>query len=181
VNPVFPLAPAPVLRTPRLLLRPLAAGDVPAMFAYASEPGFFQYVSDVPAEVRDAYQPRHAEAHLAELLELVQRGYPNWGIVPEGTARPVGAIRLKPSAEDGTPELGYGLASAWRGQGLATEAAQAVVAWAAHHGPPGHPLVARCDPRNLASAAILRRVGFKPWGRDGRGSLLFKFMAGAAP
>ncbi|MEA3202358.1 MAG: [ribosomal protein S5]-alanine N-acetyltransferase [Thermoplasmata archaeon] len=172
------LGPAPVLRTPRLLLRPLGPGDAAAMFAYAGEPGFFQYVHDVPAEVRDRYEPRHAEAHLRELLELAARGYPNWGIVPEGADQPVGAIRFKPALEDGGPELGYGLASAWRGQGLASEAAVAVVQWALPH---AHgPLVARADPRNLASHAVLRHAGFRPAGADGRGSLLFKLAAGAA-
>jgi ribosomal-protein-alanine N-acetyltransferase len=177
VNSVLAPAPAPILRTPRLLLRPLTPADAPAVFAYAGEPGFFRFIDDVPAEVRDAYRPHHAEAHLRELLDLAARGFPNWGIVPLGTDRPVGAIRLKPAAENGAPELGYGLASAWRGKGLAGEAAAAVVAWALPRTPL---LVARADPRNLVSHAVLRRAGFRPAGADSRGRLLFNLTAGAA-
>jgi RimJ/RimL family protein N-acetyltransferase len=175
---VFALLPAPVLRTPRLLLRPLTVADAPAVFAYASEPGFFQFIDDVPAEVRAAYQPRHAEEHLRDLLALAERGYPNWGIVPEGTDRPVGAVRFRPAVEDGTPELGYALAAAWRGQRLATEAAGAVLGWALHH---TRAVVARCDPQNHASVAILERLGFTPSGADARGRLLFKLINPTGP
>lgn len=171
------LGPAPILRTPRLLLRPLTMADAPAVFAYASEPGFFRFLDDVPDAVRAAYQIRHAEEHVRELGALAARGYPNWGIVPQGEAAPVGAVRFKPAAEDGAPELGYGLAAAWRGQGLAKEAAAAAVAWAA---PRARVLVARCDPANLASAAILRHAGFQPAGTDPRGRLLFKLKPKAA-
>ncbi|HEX2065703.1 MAG TPA: GNAT family N-acetyltransferase [Candidatus Thermoplasmatota archaeon] len=164
------LGAAPVLHTPRLTLRPLDVEDVPAVLAYAGEPGFFRFVSDAPAEVREHYGPHHAEAHVAELLDLAARGFPNWGIVPRGASQPAGALRFKPAAEDGAPELGYGLAAAWRGQGLAKEAAAAVVAWAA----PRSALVARCDPRNLASLAVLRHAGFRPNGSDAAGRLLFK-------
>jgi RimJ/RimL family protein N-acetyltransferase len=171
--------PASPLRTPRLLLRPLTAADAPAVFAYAGELGFFAFIEDVHAEVRDAYAPHHAEAHLRELLDLAARGFPNWGILPADAAVsiPVGALRFKPAAEDGAPELGYGLASAWRGQGLASEAATAVAQWALPRAPDG--LVARADPRNLASHAVLRRAGFHPAGADARGRLLFKLTARA--
>jgi RimJ/RimL family protein N-acetyltransferase len=47
--------------------------------------------------------------------------------------------------------------AAW-GNGIATEAATAVVAWAAAHGP-GLPVAARVRPGNVASARVAERAG----------------------
>jgi RimJ/RimL family protein N-acetyltransferase len=46
---------------------------------------------------------------------------------------------------------------AW-GDGIATEAATAVVAWATAHGP-DHPVIARVRPDNIASARVAARAG----------------------
>lgn len=42
------LAALPTLDTPRLLLRPLTAADVPALFAIFSDPAVMRYWSSTP-------------------------------------------------------------------------------------------------------------------------------------
>ncbi len=55
--------------------------------------------------------------------------------------------------------LGYGIAARYEGQGLMTEAARAVIAYA--FGPLGlHRLMANHLPENTRSATVLRRLGF---------------------
>lgn len=56
-------------------------------------------------------------------------------------------------------ELGYVLARARQGKGLAREAAQAWVEWACEHLPQEH-LIAVIHPANAASIALAERLGF---------------------
>ncbi len=58
----------------------------------------------------------------------------------------------------GRAEIGYTVFPAHRGQGLATEAAAALVAWAWERGE--MTVFASVAPANLASLAVVRKVGF---------------------
>lgn len=153
------LPPATTLRTRRLELRPFGPGDAPAIAAYAGDPRFFRFLPGRgPAT---AYTLADAQAHLEELLRLAGQGYPGWLVLLGGEA--VGAVRFRPGER--FPELGYGVAPARWGQGIASEAVAAVMDWAA---PRAQALEARCDPRNLASVRVLARAGFVPDGGPGR-------------
>jgi len=61
--------------------------------------------------------------------------------------------------KDGTVEIGYGVAPAHRGRGYATEAVQALIAWAFGHAEVRR-IVAACAPENTASIRVLTRLGF---------------------
>jgi ribosomal-protein-alanine N-acetyltransferase len=61
-------------------------------------------------------------------------------------------------------ELGYVLARRWWGQGFATEAAEAVVAWALAQ-EEVHRVWAVCDVDNVASARVLEKIGMHREGR----------------
>ena len=81
-------------------------------------------------------------------------------LVADGTA--VGGVGFLSAPLDGEAEIGYGLAPSATHQGYATEAVRAVLVHAAHHDV--RRVVAMTDPDNVASHAVLRRVGFE---RDG--------------
>ena len=153
-----PLRMPPDFHTERLLLRPLGPGDAPAVFAYASQPGFFRFLDHVPERVREHYQPSDAQEHIRELSALAVEGYPHWGIVPHDVGVPVGAVRFHPASDIGLPELGYGLGPSWWGRGYATEAAQAVLPGALRQVPA---VVARTSAANVASQRVLARLGFE--------------------
>lgn len=72
----------------------------------------------------------------------------------------VGLCGLKAPPRDGVGEFGYGIAERCRGQGHATDAVRRLVAWARDVGTL-HTLVAETSPQNLASEAVLSRVGFR--------------------
>ena len=58
----------------------------------------------------------------------------------------------------GSVEIGYRVHPAWRRQGLATELAAGLLAWAREQG--AAQCVASTAPDNLASQAVLQRLGF---------------------
>jgi RimJ/RimL family protein N-acetyltransferase len=87
-------------------------------------------------------------------------------MVLRGRGEVVGQIGFHaPPDRDGMVEIGYTVAEPWRRQGLATESAQALWAWAA--GRPGvRRLRASIAPGNVASIAIAARLGLTEVGRQ---------------
>ena len=108
----------PEIRTERLLLRPFRADDVDDVFAFSSDPEWERYL-----EVPMPYSRRDAEELVAGAVLLPPGGKLRWAIVHEG--RVSGFVNLMPDA--GAAELGYGIARPLWGQGLVTEAANAVL------------------------------------------------------
>jgi RimJ/RimL family protein N-acetyltransferase len=72
-----------------------------------------------------------------------------------------GGVKAPPLA-DGEVEIGYGVAPAWQGQGLATQAARGLTDEALAHG--ASRVSAFTTPENTASWRLLQRIGFR---RDG--------------
>jgi len=77
----------------------------------------------------------------------------------------------------GAVEIGFALVPHARGAGLATQAVRALVAWAVTQ-PVVAAVVARTEPDNAASQAVLARAGLKP---DGRAGALLRFRRAAGP
>ena len=129
------------IETPRLLLRRLAPADAPAMYRnWASDPAVTRFLR---------WEPHKDETETFALLtawdELYQNpDYYQWCLVDKATGEVFGAISLtvgccsEPEAaagwqargfdtSQGVWEPGYCIGRAWWGQGLMTEALQAVV------------------------------------------------------
>ena len=78
----------------------------------------------------------------------------------------MGDLCFKGLRADGAVEIGYGLLEEYRGQGYATEAVRAAVAWALNQ--PGVTRVeAETEPDNRASRRVLEKCGFLPTGTLG--------------
>jgi [ribosomal protein S5]-alanine N-acetyltransferase len=110
--------------------------------------------------------------------ELIHRGFgwsierirrnPEWRlwgdrlmITREGERRIVGSVVFHGHpGEDGDAEVGYGVEEAVRGQGLATEATRACVAWALKQ-PAVLTVSATTHPLNRASIRVLEKVGMR--------------------
>ena len=153
-----------VIVTGRLRLRPLAEGDVDAMWPVVSDPEFPRLMSW--AAHTDKQQTleyvRSTQAALAAGKSIV------WAIEYQGTL--IGTIGL----DDITfvlrawrvdrAELGYWLAPKLWGNGIMTEAATAVVRW-------GfdvlglHKITVGCFVENEASKKVIEKIGFKYIGR----------------
>ncbi|MES2101928.1 MAG: GNAT family N-acetyltransferase [Pseudomonadota bacterium] len=83
--------------------------------------------------------------------------------VLDGERVVVGSGGVKaPPLDDGEVEIGYGMAPAWQGRGLATQAARRLTDEALAHG--ASRVSAFTTPENAASWRLLQRIGFR---RDG--------------
>ena len=114
--------------------------------------------------------------------ELLHRGFgwsidrirrnPEWRLwgdrlmIPrDGERRIVGSVIFHGHpGEEGDAEIGYGVEEAVRGQGLATEATRACVAWALQQ-PAVLSVSATTHPLNRASIRVLEKLGMKHTGR----------------
>jgi RimJ/RimL family protein N-acetyltransferase len=147
-----------VLTTPRLRLRwfePEAAADQQFLIDMVNDPDWIANIGK-----RDVSTHQHAEAYLRD--------------GPWGTYERLGFGMFVAESLDGTPvgmcglirrdgldaaDLGFAFLPAWRGQGLAREAAEGVLRWA-HQSLGLTHLLAIVTPTNEPSIALLRHLGF---------------------
>ena len=115
----FSMEDLPVLRTPRLLLRPYRSDDVDDVLAYASDPEWNHYLG-----LPEPYTRRSAEEFVSSMVLADWETNPMWALVHEG--RVCGGINLTTRGRDQV-ELGYSIARPLWGQGFMTEAARAVI------------------------------------------------------
>lgn len=153
---------ASILETPRLYLHPLTAEAARALALDPASAAAFLPAPPAPgwpsADLLEVL-PGYAEAAGAD-PSLV--GWGAWLLVlRDGTAVIGDAGFHAPPDEAGEVELAYGVAPAWRGRGLATEAVEALLDLAFAE-PEVAAVVATTVPGNLPSARVLERCGFVP-------------------
>jgi ribosomal-protein-alanine N-acetyltransferase len=164
--------PAPVIVTARLALRRWTyadRGDFRAMLADADMMRFLH--EGLPMTATDA------DAALDKTIAHYSAGFGDWAIVSLAHGEILGEAGLTTLRESGEVELGYMLRRPFWGQGLATEAARAVMAHAFSALELSH-LFAMVRPDNRASIHVLEKLGMRP---DGlvihRGHEMAKFEA----
>lgn len=153
--------PDPVLHTERLTLRPLTAESAAALLAAPCDGGF---PTDDDVQVLRGVVASGVAAHSSFVIEQHGR--------PVGTAGAAGGL-----SPDGDQEVGYGLVSGARRQGLGTEAVGALCAYLESR-PGVRRLTAEVLPGNDGSLRLLRKLGFTEvdGGSDGH-----QLLARAAP
>ncbi|HQU27206.1 MAG TPA: GNAT family protein [Acidimicrobiales bacterium] len=83
-----------------------------------------------------------------------------WVVIEEAERTLIGDVGFHgPPDTEGSLEIGYALAPAWRGRGYATEAVGLLCEWAEAQGGV-HVLTARTRAENEPSARVLGRLGF---------------------
>lgn len=137
-----------MIRTARLMLRPLRADDLDPLHAIFSDPRAMRYWD------RPAWQDRDSTARL---LDGFRRDAPSehleYAIERKGVC--IGRVGMWRRYE-----VGYILHPDHWGQGYGTEALQALITdiWARF--PEATALTAEVDPRNIASCRVLEKLGF---------------------
>lgn len=142
------------LETERLILRPLCADDYEALC-----------VLDMNPEVR-SYFPEGV-LNRAEVQNELDRYIREWNTVGFGIFAAIerqsnqligrcGFAKLN----SGDVEFGYLFLPSYWGQGLATEAGHALLAWAAKHIPVDH-IVGFAPAHHIASLRVLEKCGMK--------------------
>ena len=148
--------PGPCLRTPRLLLRPWRPSDLPAFAELNADPVVMRFFPAPRSRAASDTQAVNAMAALAG------RGWGLWAVERPGLAPFIGFIGLsEPNFEAWfTPcvEIGWRLAKAHWGLGLAPEGARAVLDLAL--GPLGmQEVVSFTSEINLPSIRVMEKLG----------------------
>jgi RimJ/RimL family protein N-acetyltransferase len=151
------MPPTPTLATARLTLRPIAMADAPAVQRRFPR---WEIVRHLAAQVPWPYPQDGAASFLAGQLERVARGEKNiWAITLTGAEDElVGIIELWPPDPETRDSRGFWLDPDFQGQGLMTEAADAVVDYA--FGTLGWPFLWLGNAKaNVRSARVKERQG----------------------
>lgn len=149
-----------VLRTPRLVLRPLDVTDVDGLWPYVSNPELPRYMT---------WSAHRDRSETRAFVEMRVRGMAEdrnaaWVVEQDGAVaglvgldeilRDVGARRFDRC------EIGWWVAPPLWGRGICTEAARAIVDFA--FGPLGmHKVTVGCVEENLASRRVIEKLGFR--------------------
>ncbi|MEX0284414.1 MAG: GNAT family N-acetyltransferase [Paracoccaceae bacterium] len=150
----------PTLETNRLLLRGHELSDFPDSAAMWADPVVVKHISGVPTppELAWARFLRYA-GHWQHL------GFGYWVVTSKADGTFLGEVGFADYHRDttpslkGKPEAGWVLATAAHGQGYATEAVAAILAWADDNLECSH-TCAMFDPTHAASIHVARKLGF---------------------
>ena len=146
-----------VMLTERLRLEPVSALNADQLWQILQAADLRSY-QDLPGLRLTAFVESVARRPLH--LGSGQHGRYEWLVVVRESGENAGWISLRiPEREPGAGEVGYTLLSEFRGRGYATEAVSALLdeAFAVAH---LQRVCAYCVPQNLASIAVLERLGF---------------------
>jgi len=144
------------LHSARLALRPPRRGDEDDLFAIHSDPAVMRYFSEPPWS-----DPERAARQIDEDAGRFEREESfRFAIILTETGRQIGNCTLFAlHRQNRRAEIGYALAQQHWGCGYMLEALQALLGFAFME-LDLHRLEADIDPRNLASATLLTRLGF---------------------
>lgn len=148
--------PTPTLHTDRLTLRRFGDSDAEALWALHSDAHVLRFWDSAPWT-----DPARAQRFLETCRRMEDEGT-GVRVVMERSSDGefVGWCTLNDRNPDfRSAKLGYCLAEAGWGQGYATEAARALLAWAFETLDLNR-VQAECDTRNPASARVLEKLGF---------------------
>ena len=146
-----------ILETDRLLLRVFHPEDLDAFAQIEADPEVMRFYPSGP-------RPREwAERGVRSFIRTQEeRGFSLWAVVRKADGRLLGYCGLVPQKIGGIDEVevGYKLARDVWGQGLATEAARACLAWGFSHLSVPR-LISIIDPGNAASIRVAEKNGMR--------------------
>jgi RimJ/RimL family protein N-acetyltransferase len=160
-----------ILETPRLILRHQILSDLNDLFALYCDPDIVKYIPDAPRNYADTRKE----------LEWHMNGHPKhpelglWATIHKETGKYIGRCGLLPLTIDGQDEVeaAFLISKAYWGQGLGTEAAQALLDYGFEKLNLPR-LICTIDKNNLPSIKVAEKIGmeFEKEGEDEKGSFL---------
>jgi ribosomal-protein-alanine N-acetyltransferase len=153
---LMPYPQVPVLETNRLILRHLTLDDLDHLYALYQDPEIRKYFPEGTL----TYAETKEELEWIIDVYYGKHGFGLWATIYKETGAFIGRCGLLPWTIDGQPEVevAYLLDKAYWGQGLATEAAQAIVQYAFTQ--LGFTrLICLIDPDNQASLNVAAKIG----------------------
>ncbi len=162
----------PTLDTPRLRLISLSTDALTGLAAGASAPVIADMSCD--PELVDRPVERAIGMKLERMQSAPLEDHPwltYWAVLLRSEGRAIGLLGFKgPPSDEGSVEIGYGIAPGYRNRGLTTEAAACLVGWAFSDPRCAAVTAVGVRPGNTASERVLRKLGARLVRRGGSGS-----------
>lgn len=136
--------------TPRLILRRRRIEDADALYATHADPVVMRYWSGPP---HDDVSKTRAD------FDRRDPAWRAWAVTLRGDDTAIGTVAAGEKRQGNVSELGYMLARTYWGTGIAREAVSAVIDQLFAEGQ--RRVFADTDPDNVASRALLERLGFR--------------------
>ena len=163
--------------TRRLILVPLAAEHADEMAAVLADPQLYAFTGGSPP-TRQELRARYERWIAGSPDPAVS--WCNWVIQLRSQRCLTGTIQATISTGDELmAEVAWVVGLPWQGQGIATEAAQALIAWLGQQSV--QTVVAHIHPRNHASAAVAAAAGLTPTGQMQDGETRWRLTTTPAP
>jgi RimJ/RimL family protein N-acetyltransferase len=147
--------------TRRLTLLPLRAGHADEMATVLADPDLYTFTGGSPP-TRQALRARYERLLAGSPDPAVT--WCNWVIQLRGPECLAGTVQATIAAGDEpVAEVAWVVGTPWQGQGIATEAARALIAWLGRQSV--QTVIAHIHPRHQASAAVAAAAGLTPTGQ----------------
>lgn len=157
MSDIFNFYEFPVLTTARLRLRQLTHADAPEIVAIFSSPDVLRYLNQPPVDTTEK---------AIGLIDWLNGFYQSheavtWAITLHGDDRLIGSCgNYAWDRSNRRVDIGYQLMPSHWGQGYATEATHAILAWSFENFDL-HRIQADCTDGNIGSERVLLKCGFK--------------------
>jgi ribosomal-protein-alanine N-acetyltransferase len=144
----------PLLTTPRLLLRPFTHADLYPLFDILQEPDIFKYFP------RPGPPPLEKVERIIneQLVQYDEYGFGQWAVETHQKPGLIGWCGLNHLPDTDEDEVAYLLSGSARGQGFATEGAQASLEFGFGTACLNH-IIALVHPENMASRRVAEKLG----------------------
>jgi RimJ/RimL family protein N-acetyltransferase len=156
------------LLTPRLELVPVVADDAEELTDVFGDQRLYAFLASHPTTTEElrAQFARLAAARVVDKAGTAQR---NWTVRHRSDGRAVGMLQAAFSDQGHAAEIAWAVGVPWQGQGIASEAAPAVVGWLERRRV--SIITAHIHRDHHASAKVATRAGLRPTGeyRDHEG------------
>ena len=147
------------LRTERLHLVPVTADDADALSEVFLDQRLYAFTGGEPGTLEGL---RSTFARLAADRSTSRPAQLNWVVRQQVNGKAVGMLQAVFSDGGHAAEIGWVVGLPWQGQGIATEAARAVVGWLLGQGV--QTIMAWIRPDHHVSAVVARRAGLTATG-----------------
>lgn len=153
-----------MIRTDRLLLRPLSLNDARDVLEYQSNPDVVRFtpwpVRDIDAVI--AGLEKLISLHKDELQVDGDSSFFAWELLDENKVIGQSNLTLA-SVTQGTAEIGWATSHKYQGQGFAFEATSALIKYTFETTPTTR-ILAKIDSRNFQSIKLARKLGMEATG-----------------
>ncbi len=151
-----------ILETARCILRETVEADVDALYRLYAEPSITAFMEDLFADREE--ELRYTANYRENMYGFY--GYGIWSVIEKKTGEIIGRAGFDMREGFAEPELGFVIGVPWQGQGIAEEVCAAILRYGVEE--LGFAQVrALTEPENIASVALLRKLGFVPDGEYG--------------